>query len=210
MTALTDNNPLLWNKIARKYAKSPIKDMKNYEATLNRTKSYLKPNDTVLEVGAGTGSTALLLASSVAHITVADISSEMIQIGKENAEKQNITNASFIVAEAFVPTGKQTYDVVMAFNLLHLLSDIPAAIKNAASLTKKDGFFISKSVAIGEMNFAIKFVIKIMQKFGKAPFISNVTHAQLLSVFENSGFEIVETDAYPKGGINRYIVAKKL
>lgn len=210
MSALTDNNPLLWNKVARKYAKSPIKDMKNYEATLTRTKSYLKPNDTVLEVGAGTGSTALLLAPHVTHITVTDISSEMMEIGRENAQAQNIDNASFVVAEAFKPIGKQKYDVVMAFNLLHLLADLPKAVQNAASLTKKDGFFISKSVAIGEMNFAIKFVIKIMQKFGKAPFVSNVTHAELISAFENSGFEIIETDAYPKGSINRYIVAKKL
>lgn len=210
MTALADNSPAFWDNMARKYAKQPIKDMKNYEATLERTKSYLKPEDTVLEVGAGTGSTALLLAPHVAHITVTDISSEMMEIGRENAQEQNIDNASFIVAEAFAPTSKQTYDVVMAFNLLHLLSDIPHAVRNAASLTKKGGYFISKSGAVGEMNFAIKFVIKIMQKIGKAPYVSYVTHAELIRAFENSGFEIIETEAYPTGSINRYIVAKKL
>lgn len=210
MTTITDNNPIFWNKIARKYAKNPIKDVKNYEATLALTKSYLKPNDTVLEVGAGTGSTALLLASHVAHITVTDISPEMIQIGKENAAAQNISNASFIVAEAFRPISKEKYDVVMAFNLLHLLSDIPAAVRRAAALTKKGGYFISKSGCVGEMNFAIKVMIKIMQTFGKAPYVSDVTNAELLSAFEKSGFEIVETDVYPAKSINRYIVARKL
>ncbi|MBL1404968.1 MAG: class I SAM-dependent methyltransferase [Rhizobiales bacterium] len=210
MTALVDNNPLFWDKIARKYAKQPIKDMKNYEATLARTKSYLKPDFTVLEVGAGTGSTALLLAPLVSHITVTDISSQMIEIGREKAKEQNIDNASFMVAEAFEATSKVKYDVVMAFNLLHLLEDIPAAVQKAASLTKKGGYFISKSGAVGEMNFAIKFMIKVMQKIGKAPYVSKVTHKELLGAFDNSGFEIIETDVYPKGGINRYIVAKKL
>lgn len=210
MTMLTDNNPLFWDKMARKYAKQPIKDMKNYEATLARTKSYLKPDFTVLEVGAGTGSTALLLAPNVAHITVTDISSQMIEIGREKAKEQNIDNASFMVAEAFEATSKVKYDVVMAFNLLHLLEDIPAAVQKAARLTKKGGYFISKSGAVGEMNFAIKFMIKFMQKIGKAPYVSKVTHEELLGAFDNSGFEIIETDAYPKGSLHRYIVAKKL
>lgn len=215
MASLTDNNPHFWDKMARKYAKQPIKDMKSYEATLARTKSYLKSEDIVLEVGAGTGSTALMLAPHLAHITATDLSPEMMQIGKEKAATQNINNVRFIVAEAFKPispdqSNKKKYDVVMAFNLLHLLEDIPAAVRNAAALTKKDGYFISKSGCVGEMNFAIKFMIKIMQKFGKAPFVSDVTHAELINAFENSGFEIVETDAYPKGSINRYIVARKI
>ena len=54
-----------WDGIAEKYAKRPISDMAAYEYTLGRTRSYLKPEDQVLELGCGTGSTALLLAGDV-------------------------------------------------------------------------------------------------------------------------------------------------
>lgn len=219
MTTLPDNDSSFWDKVARKYALRPIKDMVSYEATLARTKSYLKPNHTALEVGAGTGSTALLLAQHLAHITVSDVSPEMIQIGKEKAAVENIDNVSFVVSEAFMPTNSDQqssdrssnaeYDVVMAFNLLHLLNDVPSAVRNAAKLTQKGGYFISKSVCVGEMNFLIKFAIKVMQKFGKAPYVSNVTKAELLAAFNNSGFEIVEADTYPSNSINQYIVARK-
>ena len=53
---------------APKYAKSPIKDVPAYEYTLGRTRSYLKPTDAVLELGCGTGGTALKLADAVAHL----------------------------------------------------------------------------------------------------------------------------------------------
>ena len=50
-----------WDKAAAKYAKSPIEDIEAYNYTIGRTRSYLSPTDRVLEVGCGTGSTALLL-----------------------------------------------------------------------------------------------------------------------------------------------------
>jgi len=71
-----------WDGIAKHYAASPIKDIASYEFTLQRTRSYLRPQDKVLEIGAGTGSTALLLASSVAHITATDLSAEMIKLAR--------------------------------------------------------------------------------------------------------------------------------
>ena len=74
------NDAKFWDKIAAKYAKSPIKNMEAYNQTMDRTKSHLAKDDSVLEVGCGTGSTALLLADSVQHITASDISANMIDI----------------------------------------------------------------------------------------------------------------------------------
>ena len=44
-----------WDKIAPKYAKDPINDVASYEYTLGRTLSYLTEDDSVLELGCGTG-----------------------------------------------------------------------------------------------------------------------------------------------------------
>lgn len=65
MTAANDEK--FWNGTARKYAASQIGDMAGYERTLARTRSYLHPDDRVLEIGCGTGTTALIHAPNVTH-----------------------------------------------------------------------------------------------------------------------------------------------
>ena len=54
-----------WDRYARKYAAHAIKDMAGYQRTVERTRHYLKKTDRVIEIGCGTGTTALTLAPSV-------------------------------------------------------------------------------------------------------------------------------------------------
>ena len=75
-----------WDKIAKKYSKSDIKDKEGYNKTLDDTRKFLKKEAVVLEIGCGTGTTALKLAGSVNDMTATDISSNMIAIAKEKAE----------------------------------------------------------------------------------------------------------------------------
>ena len=56
------NAEKFWDKLAKKYAKRPIKNIQAYNETMEHTKSHLSAEDKVLEVGCGTGSSALLLA----------------------------------------------------------------------------------------------------------------------------------------------------
>ena len=56
-----------WDRIARKYAADPIKDMDGYARTVDRTRHHLRSTDTVLELGCGTGTTALKLAAHVSR-----------------------------------------------------------------------------------------------------------------------------------------------
>lgn len=72
-----------WDKTAPKYALSPIKDMESYRTTMERTKAHLGLGDEVLEVGCGTGSTALLLAPNVKSLTASDFSDGMIKIATD-------------------------------------------------------------------------------------------------------------------------------
>lgn len=54
-----------WNRVARRYARAKIGDPQGYERSLERTRALLGPGDRVLELGCGTGMTALRLAGSV-------------------------------------------------------------------------------------------------------------------------------------------------
>ena len=62
-----------WDRLARKYARDPIKDMAGYTRTLEATRQRLRETDTALELGCGTGTTALSLAPSVARLVGTDV-----------------------------------------------------------------------------------------------------------------------------------------
>ncbi len=205
-----------WDKAAQKYSKSKISDMDAYTYTLGRTRSYLSATDNVLELGCGTGSTALLLAENVAHITASDLSGNMIKVGQEKAADQGISNVTFVQSDVMGSAiGDGPYDAVMAFNLLHLLQDPRAAIRRVHGMLKPGGLFISKSVCTPGAQLPFKFrlilmVLPLMQWLGKAPYVNFMDIEELEAMVAAEGFEIMEAGNYPAAPPCRYIVAKKL
>jgi ubiquinone/menaquinone biosynthesis C-methylase UbiE len=209
-----------WDKMADRYAKSPIGDMPAYTYTLDRTRSYLSKSDHVLELGCGTGSTALLLAENAGKITASDVSQNMIRIGQKKAQDQGITNVGFVAADLFDPAlDKGSYDAILALNLLHLLPGVPQALARIHSRLKPGGLFISKTFCRptpgAKWNrrlmtyYMMRVVLPVMQFIGKAPLVSFMTIEQLEGRITAAGFDIIETGNYPANPPNRYIVARK-
>ena len=202
-----------WDGIAEKYAKSPIRDVEAYEYTLGRTRSYLSSTDRALEVGCGTGSTALLLAGDVAHITASDISEKMIAIARQKADADGVSNASFVASDLFGPAlDDGPYDAVLAFNLIHLIEDTPAVMKRMNALVKPGGLFISKTVCTPGKGTPWKFrllklIVPVMQWIGKAPFVRFMSIPELERHIEEAGFDILEFGDHPPP--SRYVVARK-
>jgi len=200
-----------WDKKAEGYAASPISNMDVYNQTMDQTRTHLDTGGRVLEVGCGTGSTALLLAENVAHITGTDISGNMIQIARDKAIAQNIVNVDFVrttlddeVLEA------EAYDVVLAFNILHLLDDLPTALSEIHRRLKPGGTFISKTVMLGDGLSLWRLIIPPMRLLGLAPPVKSLTQGGLDAAITGGGFEIIETHDYPGSFKTRFIVAKKV
>jgi ubiquinone/menaquinone biosynthesis C-methylase UbiE len=199
-----------WNKLADKYSKKPVKDMENYDKTLDCTRKHLSASDNVLEVGCGTGSTALLLAPSVRQIAASDISSRMIEIAREKAVTQGVENVRFDRGTLFDEDLEQgSFEVVMAFNFLHLLEDIPGAVHRVHELLKPGGSFISKTVCLAEQSRLWSPLVAAMKALGFAPYVDCLKVAELEGIITNADFEIVETGFYPPSPPSRFIVARK-
>ncbi len=200
-----------WDKAARKYAASPIGNQAAYEETMTRTRAYLGTDKKVLEIGCGTGSTALLLAPDVGHITATDYAAEMIAIGKEKAAAAGTQNITFIQAEITDPQfAPASFDVVMGFNLLHLLEDPAKAIKRAHELLTPGGYFISKTVCLAKKKFLFALPVSVMRLFGKAPYLNFLGTDQIEDMITGAGFEIVETADLPPTMPSHFVVARKV
>ena len=202
-----------WDRVAPKYAKRPISDMAAYEYTLDRTRSYLSPEDKVLELGCGTGSTALLLAGGVREIVGTDISGGMLDIAREKAQGEGVTNARFEVMTAERATMMdERFNAVLGFNLFHLTEDPERLFRNIHERLPKGGYFISKTPCVGDPSmgvkrFGIRALVSVMQLFGKAPMLRYLTQHELEAMIERAGFEIVEAGNFP--AMSRYVVARR-
>lgn len=202
-----------WDKNAKKYAASPIKDQEAYEYTLERTRSYLSASANVLEVGCGTGSTALALAGAVGQITGTDISPKMVEIAREKGAAQDQTNAEFEVTSVEGALEQaDAFDVVMGFNIFHLTENAEKLFETLHDRLAPGGVFISKTPCLADPAVGVKrhlfgVAIALMRLVGYAPFVRRFTFAELEGAIERAGFEIVETGSFP--AMSRYIVARR-
>lgn len=202
-----------WNRAARKYAKGRISDEAGYERTLERIRALLKPDDNILELGCGTGTTAIRLAGSVKDYLATDISADMIAIAEERKQAAgSLHNLIFsaTTAEALVP-GDMQFNAVLGFNYLHLVRDLPGTLRHIHALLAPHGLFITKTPCVGDMNPLIRLVLPAMRAIGKAPYAGVFNAAALGRHMNAGGFDILATEIHAtKGNDNRpYIVARK-
>ncbi|MDQ0317338.1 class I SAM-dependent methyltransferase [Amorphus orientalis] len=208
---MAPDSETFWDRQARKYARRPVADMASYDHTMERTRAHLAGADSVVELGCGTGTTALRLADCVGHITATDISSEMIAIAREKAAKQGATNATFAHADVFSALADgPPRDAVLAFNLFHLTEDPAEAIRAVHDALKPGGLFVSKTVCLGDRPGVLRVVIPVMKAIGMAPkAVAFLKVAELDRTIAEAGFEILETGVFPKSPPARFVVARK-
>ena len=202
-----------WDRIARKYAADPIADMAGYEHTLARVKVQLHTDHDVLEVGCGTGTTALRLASATGRMLATDVSAGMIAIAQEKLAAQPVPQLSFAVADADAPGfGRGAYDVALAFNMLHLVEDLDLALAQLAQTLRPGGLLISKTPCIAEMNPLIPWLaVPLMRAIGKAPRVLRFDAETLQAAMVRQGLEILSVERHGTRGkdIRVFIMARK-
>lgn len=203
-----------WDRLSTKYAASAVSDPQAWSRTIERTRERLLPADCVLELGCGTGSTALRLAGRVSDYLATDLSEDMIAIARAKLEAAPPGPLSFQVATAEsiapVPGG---YDVVLGFNYLHLVRELSVALSHIRALLRPGGLLITKTPCIGEMNILLRGVaLPVMQMLGKAPYVGTFREAQLTEAMRLAGFEILEREIHVARGTDHrpWLVARRV
>jgi ubiquinone/menaquinone biosynthesis C-methylase UbiE len=202
-----------WDRSSRRYARSRIADPSGYERTLERTRAYLQPGDSVLELGCGTGTTALRLANGVRSYLATDISGGMIAIAEEKLAVESIPALSFRTATAEELVHEESrFDAVLGFNYLHLVRNVPDTLRSIHILLKSGGLFISKTPCLGDMNPLIRLLLlPAMRAIGKAPHVSSLAASELERLIIGAGFDVVVRESHASKGKDQrpYIVARK-
>jgi len=205
-----DRSASFWDRIAERYARKPVADEAAYKRKLEITQGYLRPNMEVMELGCGTGSTAIVHAPYVKHIRAIDISSKMIEIARRKADAASVGNITFeqsTIDDLDVPS--ESLDVVLGLSILHLLEDKDAAITKVHGMLKPGGVFITSTVCLGSSMHWFRFIAPIGRILGLIPLVRFFTKEDLEHSLERAGFEI-EYSWQPGKGKAVFIVAKKI
>jgi len=202
-----------WDKMAPKYAESQMRSVDDYEHTLARTLSYLTPQMRVLEMGCGTGTTALRLAPHVKAFVGTDQSSERIRIARDKAADEHSNLEFRVLGAAESAQLEEGFDVVMGFNLFHLVPDADAVLADIFKILKPGGLMISKTPclmdkAFGWKRFLVAGMLPILKRIGKAPDVGLWRIADVDRRIADAGFETLEAGNFP--AISRYVVARKI
>lgn len=201
-----------WDRTSRKYAMGAIADQAGYERTLDRTRALLGSGDRVLELGCGTGTTALQLAGDVQDYLATDISAGMIAIANKKHAAGPVSALVFRTATAeALTTDAARFNAVLGFNYLHLVRDLPGTLRLIHTLLATEGLFISKTPCVGDMNPLLRLALPAMRAIGLAPYAGVFRAAELSQHISAAGFDILATENHAtKGSDNRpYIVARK-
>lgn len=200
-----------WDRTAASYSRMLIADLPSYERKLEITRSYLRADMELLELGCGTGSTAILHAPYVRHIQAVDISPKMLDIARNRAKGQGINNISFEqtrISELEMP--EASYDMVLAMSILHLLEDRESVIRRIHRALRRGGLFVSSTACLNDVlkYRLLRPILQVGRWAGLLPLVRFFSRADLRRSIEAAGFTI-EHDWRPGPDKAVFIVARK-
>ncbi len=204
-----------WDKASKNYDKTEDRFEHIHRKTSENTKKYLNATDIVLDYGCGTGTKSCEFANQVKEIHAIDISSKMIEIAKNKGVANKVENVNFLKTTIFDEKyKKESFDVVLAFNMLHTVPNPQDIMVRIHELLKPEGLFISATPCLQEkMSFLVSiqiFLFRILSKTGIVPIsIRRFKSSELNDLIENGKFQTIETENIYKGATSYFVAAKK-
>lgn len=199
-----------WNRMAGQFDKRAKHFEQSHIKTIEKIKKHLKDSDVVLDYGCATGTIAFELASNVKMIHGIDFSYKMIDFAKEKGEENKIENVDFTKAVIFDERyQKESFDVIMALNILHLVEDAEKAVQRINELLKPGGILITATASMGEMKTFLHVVLLLLTKIGLVPKIRFFKIPELEYLITNGNFQIIDAECLNMNKTEYFIAAKK-
>ncbi|MGB0660377.1 MAG: class I SAM-dependent methyltransferase [Mangrovicoccus sp.] len=198
-----------WTKLAPKYAKMAVRNPEAYDHKLSLLRGLITDQDQIVEIGCGTGSTAITLAPLAGHYIAADYAQGMIDIANQKKADAGLENLNFHCTDwTELDLAPNSQDKVFAMSILHLLPQPEKAVAEAWRLLKPGGIFASSTICLKDCYRFMAPIIPVATFFGFFPYIRRMSKAQLSDLVTAPGFEIRE-EYHPGPKEAVFLVAQK-
>ena len=201
-----------WDKRSKVFDEQVLSVYENaYKKTIKRSIPFLKPEDTMLEIGCGTGNATIPLSQYVKKITAIDISEEMMLKAAEKAKEEGIENITFRQKDLLeLDIEQESYDVVAAYNVLLYMKNQEKVLEKIYDILKPGGVFLSATDCLGR-NLSKESVRKFWKsKLHLMPYVSFDTPVGLMRKIQRKGFLVIEIVNLHRNPPNIFIVAQKI
>ena len=131
-----------------------------------------RAGEDILDMAGGTGDVAFRMVLRGARVTVADINGDMLQVGRQRAERRGLDGLSWEVENAEqLSFGSARFDAYTIVFGIRNVTDIPAALREAHRVLKRGGRFycmeFSSSDWPGFSDLYDAYASKVIPKVGK-------------------------------------------
>ena len=162
---------------------------------IESSKGFLEKDNCLLDFGCGSGAITNKLSKVVKSVDAIDISSGMLEFAKKEAEKNSIGNINYLQTSIFDERFKdETFDVILAFNVLHYIDDMPRLIERTNTLLKPNGVFISSTACLKEKRSLIGYLVLLLTKIGMMPKIFFYKKKELETLITNGNFDMIKSE----------------
>ena len=159
-----------WSTFAKFYDVAEALNGEVYREMLSITRTLIPRGAAVLDCAAGTGALSIAAAERAESVLCTDDSEKMLDVARGKCKRRRLNNVSFEKRNIFHLGGDDnTYDVVMAGNVLHLLKNPENAVREMCRVVKPGGRLLLPTFVLKNKSRLSERLINIYKKLGFSP-----------------------------------------
>jgi ubiquinone/menaquinone biosynthesis C-methylase UbiE len=167
---------------------------------LERIVDLSSPESTwsVLDVGTGTGHTALALSPYVSHVVGVDLTPGMLAEADKLRSARNITNVEFSLADAHdLPFDDESFDLVTCRRAAHHFSHVTRALQEMQRVLRRGGTLVIDDRSVPEDDFVDK-CMNTLDVYHDESHVRQYRVSEWRRMLETLNFRIVVSEQYTK------------
>lgn len=186
-----------WDRVALVYDAVEHLNAKAVRGMAEYVARQVPEEAAMLECAAGTGAISMACAQRARSVLCTDLSLSMLLRAQKKAVRQGADNVRFAVRDLTALTDEDgRYDVVCAANVLHLLAEPEAALRELWRVTAPGGSVILPTFLLDEAGKNFRMLIRLYQAAG-FQFRRHFDRSSYRTFFEDAGYPVQSCTVVP-------------